>query len=101
MKDLRIHFSIFKKFYFGIYNKFAAETATPAKKFLTVRKNPFLKGYVIEIILPFSGMTKRERIDRKYKRLCNFARYVKKHINRKLGRKMLDFYRDKWSDSYN
>lgn len=52
MKDLRFKFSIFNKFYFGIYNKIAAETATLQKnKFVSIHKNPFLQGYVIEIIL--------------------------------------------------
>jgi hypothetical protein len=46
-------------------------------------------------------MTKRERLDRKYKRLCNFARFIKKHINRKLGLELLGIFRDKWSDSFN
>ena len=52
MKDLRFKFSIFNKFYFGIYNKVAAETAALQKnKFVSIHKNPFLQGYVIEIIL--------------------------------------------------
>lgn len=52
MKDLRFKFSIFNKFYFGIYNKVAAETAALQKnKFISIHKNPFLRGYVIEIIL--------------------------------------------------
>lgn len=46
-------------------------------------------------------MTERERLDKKYKRLCNLARFVKKHINRKLGLAMLGAFRDLWSDSFN
>ena len=102
MKDLRIKFSILKKIYVGVYTKYASETAVSKPvKFLDVHKNPFLKGYVVDIVLPFDVMTKREKLDRKFKRLCNLSRFVKKHINRKLGRVMLDFYRDKWSDSFN
>lgn len=53
MKDFRFKFSIFKKFYFHIYNRFAAETAVRKPiKFLDIHKNPFLKGYVINIVLP-------------------------------------------------
>ena len=46
-------------------------------------------------------MTKRQRLDRKYKRLCNIARFIRKHINRKLGRAILGKVYDKWSDSFN
>lgn len=46
-------------------------------------------------------MTKRQRLDKRYKKLCNFARFVRKHISRKLGLAMLGFFRDKWSDSFN
>lgn len=54
MKDFRFKFSVFKKVYFLICNKYASETAVrqPAK-FLDVHKNPFLKGYVVNIVLPF------------------------------------------------
>ena len=54
MKDLRIKFSVFKKVYFHIYNKYAGETAVQQPvKFLDVHKNPFLKGCVVNIVLPF------------------------------------------------
>lgn len=54
MKDLRIKFSIFKKVYVFICNKYASETALGNQhKFLDVHKNIFLKGYVVNIILPF------------------------------------------------
>lgn len=46
-------------------------------------------------------MTTRQKLDRKFKRLCNLARWIRKHINHKLGQKMLDIFRDKWSDSFN
>lgn len=46
-------------------------------------------------------MTERERLNKKYKMLCNIARFIRKHINRKLGLEMLGFFRDKWSDSFN
>ena len=54
MKDLRIKFSLFKKVYVGIYNKYASETAVHNQhKFLDVHKNIFLKGYVVNMVLPF------------------------------------------------
>lgn len=54
MKDFRIKFSVFKKVYVLVCNKYASETALGNQsKFLDVHKNPFLKGYVVNIVLPF------------------------------------------------
>ena len=45
-------------------------------------------------------MKRREKLDRRFKRLCNMARFVRKHINRKAGETMIDYFTDKWDESF-
>ena len=45
-------------------------------------------------------VAKRDKIDRRFKKMCNFARFVRKHINHRLGRAMLDLIEDKWFKSF-
>ena len=40
------------------------------------------------------------KIDRKYKNLCNISRFVRDHINKTIGRDMLDYFSDKWDEAY-
>lgn len=46
-------------------------------------------------------MKQREKTDKRFKRLCNIARFVRKHISRKIGEIMIDFFTDKWEKTYN
>ena len=46
------------------------------------------------------NMKQRKKTDKRFKRLCNIARFVRKHINRKLGEMMIDYFTDKWYESF-
>ena len=46
-------------------------------------------------------MKQREKADKRFKRLCNFSRFIRKHINQKLGEIMIDFFTNKWDESFN
>ena len=53
MNDFRKHYKITKNLYVNIFNKYASITATNKKSFISKNYNPFLKGSIITIILPF------------------------------------------------
>ncbi len=44
-------------------------------------------------------MKNTHKINKRFRRLCKIARFVKKHINRKLGLAMLGKFHDMWSDA--
>ena len=45
-------------------------------------------------------ITERERIDKRFKKASKVGKWVRKHINEKLGDIIVDCVRDLWSKSY-
>lgn len=45
-------------------------------------------------------IAERERLDKRFKKMTNFGRWVRKHINKSAGNKIIDIVRDMWSESY-
>jgi hypothetical protein len=45
-------------------------------------------------------VTKRERILRHFKRMGKLAKFIKKHINKKLGRALQDWVTDRFDEKF-
>lgn len=42
----------------------------------------------------------RDKLDKRFRRICRFGRYVSKHISSKLGQAIEDWGHDMWDESY-
>ena len=42
----------------------------------------------------------RERLDRKFRRISKFGKFVKNHISKTIGTAIVEWNYDRWGDSY-